>query len=48
MTRDFTASRSDVLLSCLRFWFRFCLPDALAGIALAALILVLPVLGALL
>ena len=48
MTRNFTASRSAVLVSDLRFWFRFCLPDALAGIALAVLILILPVLGAIL
>lgn len=48
MARDFKASRSAVLISDLRFWFRFCLPDALAGVALAALILILPVLGALL
>lgn len=48
MARDFKAPRSAVLVSFVRFWFRFCLPDVLAGVALAVLVLILPVLGALL
>lgn len=48
MVRTFKAPRSDVLLSVLLYFFRYQIPEVLAGLALLVLVLLLPVLGALL
>ena len=48
MTRSFTASRSAVLVSGLRYFFRFQIPEVLAGLALLVLLVLLPILAALL
>lgn len=48
MVRTFKASRSAVLVSDVRFFFRFLIPDVIAGAALLVLLVLLPVLGALL
>lgn len=46
MVRTFKASRSDVLLSVLIYFFRYQIPEVLAGAALLILILLLPVIAA--
>lgn len=48
MIRTFKASRSDVLLSDLIYFFRYQIPEVLAGLALLVLLVLLPVMAALL
>lgn len=48
MVRTFKASRSDVLLSSARYFCRYQIPEAMAGLALLVLILLLPFIAVLL
>ena len=47
MIRSYKASRAEVLLSYIRYTVRVLLPDIAAGIALVALLVLLPVVAAL-